>query len=360
MQHNPPIPDQPDARSQAVPAERTEASTAIAAQAPAPRWISFLYIVGVLLELIAMLVMTWMRYRNQGLSPHFFAWTKSANLLGLLITFPFIAAFVTATFLPRLHRRVPAFTTVALSGIGLFLLFVVQYIVPEDRPLAAVIYLAFKGVFLAILIVTFSPAPRPLWRKMVYVAIFSLLLITASYTVVIATVLFNPVTSPSTDAQPRAEYDAGVILGAAVWSGNKPSPVFRERIRKGYELLKNGTVEFLVLTGGNAPHELPEAEVAKRELLRLGADPTRIVLEEHTSSTAEQILFIRDELTKQGWRSFVIISDQFHLKRALEICAFNNIEANGISSESPLGPYNLAIYHLRESAALILYWLFGL
>ena len=235
-----------------------------------------------------------------------------------------------------------------------------QVVSPSDRPITAAVYLAFKGIAFAIVVATFSPVSRRLWRKIIYIAIFSVLLISASYALVIATVLLNPITQSPTDPESHAEYDAGVILGAAVWSGDRPSPVFRERIKKGNELLRNGTVEFLVLTGGNAPHELPEAEVAKRELLRLGADPTRIVLEEHTSSTVEQILFIRDELTKQGWTTFVIISDQFHLKRALEICAFNGIDADGISSESPLGPYNLALYHLRESAALILYWLFGL
>lgn len=358
MRHNPPIPDRTVARPPKVAVDGT--APAAAGRKRTTRGVPLIYAAGAVLELAAMLIMTWMRYSNQGLPPHFLALTKTANLLGLLIAFPFLAAFITAAFLPRLHRRSLAFGTVALSAAGLGILLFIQYLPPDDQPLAAVIYLAFKGLFFALMIVTFSPAARPLWRKIVYVAIFSLLLISASYGVVIATVLLNPVTASPADTQTRAEYDAGVILGAAVWSRNRPSPVFRERIKKGHELLKNGTVEFLVLTGGNAPHELPEAEVAKRELLRLGADPTRIVLEERTSSTVEQILFIRDELTKQGWSSFVIISDQFHLTRALEICAFNDIKANGISSESPLGPYNLAIYHLRESAALILYWLFGL
>lgn len=304
--------------------------------------------------------MTWMRYRNQGLSLQFFSLAKTANILGLLVALPFIGTLLFGAFLPRLQRRGPAVTALVLSAVGLVILIVTTSLGTDDRPFWAAVYLAFKGVFFVLMLVLFGSVSRPLWRKIVYVAIFSVLLIATSYTIVIGTVLLDPITPSPTGVDPRTEYDAGVILGAAVWSGNRPSPVFRERIRKGHELLKNGTVEFLVLTGGNAPHELTEAEVAKRELLRLGADPTRIVLEENTSSTVEQILFIRDELTKQGWKSFVIISDQFHLKRALEICAFNGIEANGISPESPLGPYNLAIYHLRESAALILYWLFGL
>lgn len=320
----------------------------------------FLYLGLVLAEICGILWMTWMRYEFQGLDPEWFALHKTANLLGFGLALPFLATFGTAVFLRRLHTRMLCTLSTASTAIGLGILAVLVYSSPENQPLVAVIYLAFKAVELATLVVAFGSSSRPLWRKFLNGAIFSLLLILGSYALVISSVLLDPITPPPTDIEPRAEYDAGVILGAAVWSGDKPSPVFRERIKKGYELLKNGTVEFIVLTGGNAPNELTEAEVAKRELLKQGVDPTRIVLEEHTSSTVEQILFIRDELTKQGWTSFVIISDQFHLKRALEICAFNNIEANGISSESPLGPYNLAIYHLRESAALILYWMFGL
>src|SRR5690606_7414489 len=120
-----------------------------------------------------------------------------------------------------------------------------------------------------------------------------LLFAAGSYLVVILSIVIDPFTPPPTDTEPRARYDAGVILGAAVWSGDRPSPVFRERIKRGYELLNEGVVEFLVLTGGNAPNELTEAEVGKRELLKLGVNPTSIALEEETSSTVEQILFIR-------------------------------------------------------------------
>jgi vancomycin permeability regulator SanA len=192
------------------------------------------------------------------------------------------------------------------------------------------------------------------------VALAAIAIGAATVAIVIAAILLSPIT-PSIIEQPRQEYDAAVILGAAVWSGNKPSPVLRERVNRGYDLIKSGAVQFLVLTGSNAPHELPEAEVARRELLKLGVDPTRIVVETQTHSTLDQILYIRDHLMKeQGWSSFIIVSDQFHLKRALEICQFNGINAQGVSSESPLGPQNLWIYHLRESAALILYWMFGI
>ncbi len=359
----------PGTGREAIPALDADPATAAESQQIAatgsppersPVWTGLLFLAAALMEIIVMLLMTWLRYRNQGLTPDYLAFGKTANLYGLFLALPFIATFFAAIFIRRLNRPQFAITAFCFGIIGILLLVLLMAAPAEDQPLFGVLYLAFKALELSLLLALFRPGNRSFWRKGLIVAIFTPLITLLTYGYVIVSVLIDPVTPPPTDVRPRAEYDAGVILGAAVWSGNKPSPVFRERIHKGYELLKDGVVEFIVLTGGNAPNEMTEAEVAKRELLRMGAEPTAIVLEEQTSSTVEQILFIRDELTKQGWESFVIISDQFHLKRALEICAFNDIEANGIPSESPLGARNLAFYHLRESAALILYWMFGL
>ncbi len=318
------------------------------------------FLLVLLLELTAMFVMTWMRYHFQGLEPGWLDLGKTANLYGFLLALPFNLLALHGILFEGRRRPAILWVSLAIPTIGLLLLFILLSSAPTDQPIIGVLYLGLRAFGLGLLLVTGSHHRRPLWRSALSLLGTTLLFAIGSYLMVVASIVLNPYTPPPTDTSPRAQYDAGVILGAAVWSGDKPSPVFRERIKRGSELLNEGVVEFLVLTGGNAPNELTEAEVGKRELLRLGVDGTRIALEEETSSTVEQILFIRDELSKQKWESFVIITDQFHLKRALEICAFNEIEAVGIASRSPLGPTNLVIYHLRESAALILYWMFGL
>jgi vancomycin permeability regulator SanA len=326
----------------------------------AARWIApFLFAIAAVGETLAMMLMTILRYRNQGLDPQFFDLSKTANMLGLLLEIPFILLFIVMMTLRQLRSVKLAGTAATMALVSVVALTLVPAIPPDDRPVAYVAFLAWKALELAYFAITLDSRKRTFWRKAWSVTIFALVAIAGVFTIVVSAILLSPISSTVIE-QPRQEYDAAVILGAAVWSGNKPSPVLRERVNRGFDLLKNGTVQFLVLTGSNAPHELPEAEVARRELLKLGADPTRIVTETRTRSTLEQILFIRDRLMKeQQWSSFIVVSDQFHLKRALEICEFNGIVAHGVSSESPLGPQNLLSYHLRESAALILYWMFG-
>lgn len=323
-------------------------------------WIPpFLFVIAAAAEILSMLLVTIFRYHNQDLVPELFDLSRTANVLGVLLALPFLLLFLLFACLPRFHSIGLGSTAAGISTAGVVLLTAIPLIPLESRNYYYVGYLALKAVELSIFIVLMRPFDRRAkWRRGLSMAFSTIVLATIGFAGVIAAVLFSPISATIIE-QPQQEFDAAVILGAAVWSGDKPSPVLRERINTGYDLLQNGTVQFLVLTGGNAPNELPEAEVARRELLKRGVDPTRIVHETSTSSTLEQILFIRDDLLKQGWKSFIIVSDQFHLKRALEICAFNGVDARGISSESPLGPQNLAIYHLRESVALILYWMFG-
>jgi vancomycin permeability regulator SanA len=319
---------------------------------------AFLFVVAAAAEVLSMVLMTVYRYHNQMLSPELFDFSKTANLLGALIAAPFVLVFLLLAVVRRFHSLPLSIAAVTMATVGLVALTVVPLVPELDRPYMYGAYLAYKVIELAVFVVILRPKRRPVWQTILKVIILMVCLDLFVFLAVIGAVLLSPIGSEIID-RPRQEYDAAVILGAAVWSRDRPSPVLRERIKTGYDLIENGMVRFIVLTGGNAPNELPEAEVGRRELLKLGVDPTRIVIETHTGSTLQQILFIRDDLLKQGWSSFIIVSDQFHLKRALEIAAFNDLNTRGVSSESPLGPQNLVLYHVRESVALILYWMFG-
>jgi uncharacterized SAM-binding protein YcdF (DUF218 family) len=324
-----------------------------------PAWLlPFIFVIAAVAEILAMLLMTVYRYRAQGLEPVFFDMSKTGNLLSMMLTASFVGLYILLAATRRSRNAGIATSAVVLSSCGLVLLSSAPLLPVDDRNYVLGAYLLFKTVQWAFFLATLGRRRRAAWRVALRTLWLAISLLLVGSAVLIGTLLLRPAESTAGSVAQR-DFDAGVILGAAVWSGDRPSPVLRERIKTGSDLLKNGTIQFIVLTGGNAPGELSEAEVARRELIALGADPTRIVIETRTQSTVQQIMFIRDQLLKQGWRSFVIISDPFHLTRALEIADFNGIDAQGVSSQSPLGPQNLALYHVRESVALILYWLYG-
>lgn len=155
--------------------------------------------------------------------------------------------------------------------------------------------------------------------------------------------------------------DAGVILGAAVWGGNRPSPVLRERINKGFEIYDRKNVRMLVLTGGGSPNEMTEGDVAKNELVKYGVDPKNLIVENASNSTIEQLQYVRDLLYKsRNWKKIILISDNYHLFRCEQICSFYNIDSDAISSDTPLSTEGGVTFCIKESFALVEFWFFGI
>ncbi len=152
-----------------------------------------------------------------------------------------------------------------------------------------------------------------------------------------------------------------VVLGAAVWSENKPSPSLAARVDKAIELYRAGRVKYIQLTGSNAPGELSEAEVAYKYLRSKNINDEDIFVEDKTTSTNEQIFFIKNNLAKrEDLGEIIIVSDAYHLKRVKEICKFYNIDIKVASSDLKPEFENLFYYKLKESVAILVFWFFAL
>ncbi len=153
----------------------------------------------------------------------------------------------------------------------------------------------------------------------------------------------------------------GVVLGAAVWSGNKPSPSLSSRVDKAIELFNKGYTGKILFTGSNAPGELSEAEVAFNYAREMGMDTTKISLEQVTTSSSEQIQFIKNKLEPdKEIKDIIIISDSYHLPRILEISRFYNINIKVASSKLQLNFKDKLYNKIRESLALVVFWCFAL
>ena len=128
----------------------------------------------------------------------------------------------------------------------------------------------------------------------------------------------------STNLKPSSSSIA-VVLGAAVWN-DKPSTLLIGRTKKASELLIHKKIAKIQFTGSNAPGEISEASAAYNYAISLGVKKHLLAIEETTTTTTEQIKFIKKNLVKiQGNYSVIIISDQFHLTRVLEICKFFDV-----------------------------------
>lgn len=111
--------------------------------------------------------------------------------------------------------------------------------------------------------------------------------------------------------------DALVVLGAGSKDG-RPSDTFMQRLVKALELARMPGAESLpvLLSGGRAPgstETLSEAEAGGRILLSLGLEPSRLVLEDKSSTTRENAIYTAELF--QG-RRIVLITSALHAPRA--------------------------------------------
>ena len=133
---------------------------------------------------------------------------------------------------------------------------------------------------------------------------------------------------------------AAIVLGAAQYNG-QPSPVLRGRLDHAAELYFDGTVDVLVVTGGNQEGDITTEAKAGYDYLRetAGVPDEQLRLEVDGKSTYESLAATARFLAREGITEVVIVTDPYHARRAQLVA-----EEVGLSSQvspteasSPLG-----------------------
>jgi len=128
-------------------------------------------------------------------------------------------------------------------------------------------------------------------------------------------------------AKPKKS-DCIIVLGCAVY-GNFPSPFFRERLNKAFELYKKDYARYIIVCGAKGAGEnISEAEAGKRYLIGKGVLPEFILKEDRSFSTYENLLNAKRIMNRRGFKSAIIVSNMFHLERAYLIAKKLKINAS--------------------------------
>ena len=142
-----------------------------------------------------------------------------------------------------------------------------------------------------------------------------------------------------------------IVLGAQV-RGKEPSLALAQRIDKALETVHKDPDLTLILSGGQGRgEEISEAQCMWNELTKAGVDENRLILEDKSTSTRENLVF-SDRLSGCAKKRCGILSNDFHLYRALKLARKLGYEdVYGIAGESEvlMKPH----YIVREAAALM-------
>lgn len=148
---------------------------------------------------------------------------------------------------------------------------------------------------------------------------------------------------PSADEAPSAE--AALILGAGVLRNGGLSPVLRDRVDQAIELYRAGKVEKIIASGDNQTLDYNEVQPILNYLVERDIPKEDIFLDHAGFDTYSSIYRARDVFTV---RSLAIVTQSFHLPRAVFIARNLGIEAFGVSADR--GHYKL-INYFREMLA---------
>ena len=125
----------------------------------------------------------------------------------------------------------------------------------------------------------------------------------------------------------KAPSDVAIVLGAAVWDG-EVSPVYRERINHAIALYEDGFVDYIILTGGFGEGSYKsDSQVAKEYALSQGIPEERLLIEEKSTITEENLEFSKEVMEENDLETAIIVSDPLHMKRSMLIAKDYNITA---------------------------------
>lgn len=147
-----------------------------------------------------------------------------------------------------------------------------------------------------------------------------------------------------------------IVLGARVYEDGV-SLSLKNRLDEAYDYLIENPGAKCVVTGGQGDNEpWPEALAEKEYLTDKGIDPSRIILEDKSTSTIENLKFAAELMTQEGLpMEAVIVTQGFHEFRATSMAK----EAGFVSyaRKCRTDPILYPTYYSRELMAITKYYL---
>ncbi|WP_042350492.1 YdcF family protein [Bacillus massiliigorillae] len=156
---------------------------------------------------------------------------------------------------------------------------------------------------------------------------------------------------------PTSGADYMIVLGARV-HGTEPSLSLQYRINTAADYLLKSPNTIAIVSGGQGVNEdISEAQVMKDGLIALGVDRQRIIKEDQSTSTYENIKFSK-KLIKDSAKRIIVVTNDYHLYRSILIGNQYGLDLEALPAKTP--KQALLKSYAREYLALIKYYLLSM
>ena len=212
-------------------------------------------------------------------------------------------------------------------------------------------YMGYAFVFFALLIVLLHIVPDGFRR---------VLMILVSLGLIYFCCVELPIIKNSfTDRDCERKYL--IVLGAAV-HGDEPSLALQHRLEGALDYLNSYPESTAILSGGKGQGEnISEAQCMYEWLIEHSIDPSRLIMEDKATSTAENLRFSFDIIEKRGDEpdgNTALVSSSYHLYRAKSMAKALGVRSAGVAGNMGYPVYMLNCY-IREAFGVTHLWIFG-
>lgn len=221
---------------------------------------------------------------------------------------------------------------------------------------AALIIIGLVSVIYALFWHKISPyIKRGVPRILKYIFYSGIIIFIITFTVSLIAILF------AANKKSDIKADAVIVLGCGL-KGRTISLTLASRLDKAYECAVANPNAVIITSGGQGPGEdISEALAMKEYLKRKGIDENRILTEDASSNTKENMMLskiVLDSYFNGSEYSAVVVTSDFHMLRSLEYARLMELNAQGLSSKCKF--YFIPVYYMREYLALIKLFVFRL
>ena len=150
-------------------------------------------------------------------------------------------------------------------------------------------------------------------------------------------------------SDPEAEQTQYVLVLGAHILQTRPSDALIERCKTAADYLQAHPNATAILCGGQGTNEpMPESHMMRKYMVEtLGVDSNRLLLEDTSRNTIQNIRNAKELYELENYRCAVISSD-FHLARARRLMAQAGLDPYGIPAPMPDVPLIESASHMRE------------
>lgn len=147
------------------------------------------------------------------------------------------------------------------------------------------------------------------------------------------------------------ESDVIIVLGAQVKEDGTPSVALERRLTAALESYLENPQTIIVCGAQGLNEPRAEGDVMREWLLAHGAAQEHVIAETSSFNTRENLAYAKAIMQEKGLSQALVVTSDYHVARALELCRQAGISATG--KGSPSKPEYFIKNHIREGLSWI-------